>query len=413
MTLQKSKEQLVDLQGKASAIEATAAKEERDLTEAEKADFSAIMNEFDGLLVEIKDIESRSARLASATDYLNAPASMPVAAKQQIPEQKSSKRGTFEDMFDCLRASKWPNEYRAQNMTDAIYGGYLVPEVFVPTMKMIGFEPAIIRPRATVIPAGSPPDAKINIPVLNQGANGEFAGVAVTWVAEGGSKTATTALITELELEPKEVCASMNITDKLLRNAPQSAGMFEGLLRGALTRAEEAAFINGNGVGRPLGVMQTACHITATRTSATSISFADIRGMMGSLIASSWNNAVWIANVSTLPQLIALADAVGNSIYIQGDITKQIPASLFGLPVIFTGLTPTLGSKGDLILADLSYYLIKDGSGPFVAASPHVYWTTNVTVVKIFSNVDGDSWVSDELLLQDGSTLVSPFVVLE
>lgn len=412
MTLQEKKQKLVDLQGKATALDALAAKEQRDLTTAEKSDFAAITNEFDGLLAEVKDDEKRAAFMASSKEYLSGLSSAPVAAAQPIVAPR--KAGiSMEQAFEKIRASKWPDEFRSQSMGDPIYGGYLVPELFDPNMKMIGFEPAIVRPRATVIPAGSPPDAKINIPVLNQGANGEFAGVSVTWVTEGGSKTATTALMTELELEPKEVCASMNVTDKLLRNAPQSAAIFEGLLRGALTRAEESAFINGNGVGRPLGIMQTACHITATRTSASSISFADIRGMMGSLIASSWRNAVWFANVSTLPQLVALADAVGNSIYIQGDITKAIPTTLFGLPVIFTGLTPTLGSKGDLILADCSYYLIKDGAGPFVAASPHVYWTTNTTVIKIFSNTDGDSWVSDELLLADGTTLVSPFVVLK
>jgi len=66
-----------------------------------------------------------------------------------------------------------------------------------------------------------------------------------------------------------------------------------------------------------------------------------------------------------------------------------------------------------LILADLSYYLIKDGSGPFVAASPHVYFTTNKTVIKIFWNVDGQSWLNDPLGLEGSvANTVSPFVVL-
>jgi HK97 family phage major capsid protein len=95
-----------------------------------------------------------------------------------------------------------------------------------------------------------------------------------------------------------------------------------------------------------------------------------------------------------------------------GDITKKVPASLFGLPIVFTGKTPVLGSTGDLMLIDFSYYLIKEGSGPYIASSEHVYFTTNRTVVKCFTMIDGQPWVKTPLTLEDGSTTVSPYVVL-
>ncbi len=200
MTLQEKKTKLVDLQAKATAIDALAANEKRNLTEAEKADFTAINNEFDGLLAEVKDDEKRAAFLASSKEYMSGLAKDPIAKTLQVKTETKSNGISMEMAFNKLRASKWPDEFRAQSMGDPTYGGYLIPELFDSNMKYIGFEPGIIRPRATVIPAGSPPDAKINIPVLNQGANGEFAGVSVTWVTEGGTKTATTAVLTELEL---------------------------------------------------------------------------------------------------------------------------------------------------------------------------------------------------------------------
>jgi HK97 family phage major capsid protein len=409
MTLNAMKEKLVDLQSKATALNALAANENRDLTTTEKSEFNAVMNEFEGMHLEVVETEKRAAFLASSKEYMSGMSQPGKKGETQRAEIKGIDMMTF---FRKVRNFKFPNEYRDMSMGDPTAGGYLIPELFMPGMKMIAAEPGIIRPRASVIPAGSPPDAKINIPVLNQGTNGEFGGVSVSWIAEAGTKAETTAVIAEMELEPKEVAASMVVTDKLLRNAPEVSGIFEGLLRGALTRAEEVAFISGTGVGTPMGIISAACTITATRTSASSISFTDVSGMMGKLLATSWGNAVWIANVSTLPKLLALADAVGNSIFIQGDVTKAIPSTLYGMPVIFTGLNSTLGTKGDLMLVDCAYYLIKDGAGPFVAASPHVHWTTNKTVIKIFSNVDGDSWVSAPLTLADGTTKVSPFVVL-
>lgn len=72
---------------------------------------------------------------------------------------------------------------------------------------------------------------------------------------------------------------------------------------------------------------------------------------------------------------------------------------------------PALGSKGDVVLADWSYYLIKDGSGPFVAASEHVLFQSNKTMIKVFWNVDGAPWLTAPFKEENGYE-VSPFVVL-
>ncbi len=65
-----------------------------------------------------------------------------------------------------------------------------------------------------------------------------------------------------------------------------------------------------------------------------------------------------------------------------------------------------------MLLADWSHYLIKDGSGPFVAASEHVKFTSNKTVIKIFWNVDGAPWLTAPIAEENGYE-VSPFVGLD
>ena len=123
---------------------------------------------------------------------------------------------------------------------------------------------------------------------------------------------------------------------------------------------------------------------------------------------------VWIASQTTLPQLMQLQGGNSENIFIF-NAAAPIPASLLGIPVLFHDRSVALGTVGDLILCDLSYYLIKEGSGPFVATSENVGSTflTGLTTIKITNNVDGKSWLSLPLPLEGStSNTVSPFVVL-
>jgi HK97 family phage major capsid protein len=88
------------------------------------------------------------------------------------------------------------------------------------------------------------------------------------------------------------------------------------------------------------------------------------------------------------------------------------PGTLLGRPAIMSDRNPQLGSLGDLWYGDLSQYLIKDGSGPFVAASEHVLFKQNKTMIKIFWNVDGSHWLTAPFQLENGY-LTSPFVALD
>jgi len=80
-------------------------------------------------------------------------------------------------------------------------GGFAVPTQFKPDMLMIQPEPSIVRDRATVIPAGDPPDGTITMPAFSQGANGVFGGVEVYWIGEGATKPETDGTLEEADPE--------------------------------------------------------------------------------------------------------------------------------------------------------------------------------------------------------------------
>ena len=210
--------------------------------------------------------------------------------------------------------------------------------------------------------------------------------------------------------------AFITVNDTLLRNAPAASAIFSQLLRNAIVRAEDRAFINGDGNGKPLGyaTADNKGRLVVTRAAANKVSTDDIANMMGAFPAEDLGEAIFIAHTTTLPSLIKLQDASGRFIFIQGDLTKGVPSTLMGLPLLLflTGMSAPVGQTGDIALVNLKKYLIKDGSGIYVAMSEHVKFTSNQTVIKAFRNVDGKPWVNAPYILEGGATQVSPYVIL-
>jgi len=404
MTIEQKRALLVTLQQKAVALDSKAKQENRDLTVDEQKEFDSIFNESDSLRAEIVNDEERAAKLAGLNSYLNEP----VTPQQQVPAVEVPSNEAYRSVGEWMNA-----ERRSMSMGNAGSGGIIVPEQFREEILSMGLSKSIVRQRAMVIPAGDPPDAKITIPMLNQGSNGIYAGMDMVWIDEGGTKADTTPKFSSVELEPKELGGSTIITDKLLRNAPALSAWLKSMFESIVTGKEDYQFLRGNGVGCPIGILGCAAEKEIIRTTASAIVFDDIANMLTAFLADSWGKGVWVANQSIIPQLLAITDSAGNSLFIQGDVTKGISSTLFGIPIVFNGKTPVLGSKGDLMLCDMSYYIIKDGSGPYFATSEHVYFTTNKTVVKMFKLVDGAPWVKVPLLLEDATTTVSPFVALK
>lgn len=401
--------------------------EQRALLEAAKAqnrEFTAQEAEtFDALNAKIEAAEKNEERerlvagrertLDQPADPFYRPTIVPGAPSQNNKKLDDGGFSSLGEFIAAVRFGDSKGRIKNMDMGTGANGGFAVPEQFRADLLRISPESAIVRPRAAVIPAGDPPDAKITMPAFTQGADGVFGGVTVGWIGEGGAKPATEGHLEEISLEPKEVAAHTVVTDKLLRNWSAASAFISNLLRGAITAAEDFKFLRGNGVGCPLGVINAPGAVKVVRNTAATIIYADIVAMLAKLMPDSVGKAVWIANQSALPKIMTLQDANGNYIFIQGNATAGVPATLAGIPIRFNGRTPTLGTEGDLMLVDFSYYLIKDGAGPFVAASEHVHFTDNKTVIKAFWNVDGQGWVKNPLTLEDGSTTVSPYVILK
>ncbi len=410
-----------------------------ELTEIEKKDTITEEDEIqtDKLVAEFKDLrdkekkevekeEKRTGRkkdIVGLRDHLKKSIDTPL--KPEIIAGNGE--GEFKNLGEFVRTVRFDetdsrlveSQKRALSFGVDTKGGYLIPVEFIPEIRMVDPAEAIVRPRATVIPAGDIPDQSVEMPALDQTAadgSGIYGGVKVVWVAEGVKKAEADTAFKNIKLDPKEVAAYITLTDKLIRNAPAVTVLITKLFRGAINAAEEEAFFTNALDTRPLGIIPHAGTIAVNRITANRITYGDIVNML--VKSFSTGKYVWIAAKSATAQLMKMkdfeaAESDAPSLIWQPNARGGLPGTILGLPVLFSDLVPALGTKGDLMLAEFSYFLIKDGYGIAIATSEHVHFTENKTVIKAFWNVDSEPWLTAPITLRDAETEVSPFVILD
>jgi HK97 family phage major capsid protein len=250
-------------------------------------------------------------------------------------------------------------------------------------------------------------------------ASTRFGGVLGYWLAEADEKTASKPAFRQVSLELKKVCGLCYATDELLGDA----AVLEEVIRRAFV--EELQFqisdavINGSGAGQPLGILNSGCLVTVPKESgqkAATIVAENVINMYSRLLPGAERNAVWLINKNVLPQLMTMSLAVGT-----GGIPVYMPANalagqpfqtMFGCPVIAIEQAATLGTVGDIILADLSGYALAEKGGIQSAMSIHVRFQFDESCFRFVYRVDGSPVLASALTPYKGSATQSFFVAL-
>ena len=95
-----------------------------------------------------------------------------------------------------------------------------------------------------------------------------------------------------------------------------------------------------------------------------------------------------------------------------GGLSEKPYCTLFGRPVIPLEQCSAAGDVGDIILADISQYLLIDKGGIKAASSVHVRFLYDENVFRFIYRVDGQPIWNKPLTPFKGSATVSPFVTL-
>jgi len=303
---------------------------------------------------------------------------------------------------------------KATGLNEAIpsQGGFLVPqEIATGILQRTWGVGTVLSQFKPITVSGN--SLTINAVDETSRANGSrMGGVVGYWLAEGGTKTASKPKFDQIELKLKKVAALCYATDELLDDATAMESWINNYVPDELRFMVEDALINGDGVGKPLGILSSGALVSAVRTDASEIDALDIGRMWASRYAGV-SDYVWFVNSNIFPQLINLS--VGNMpVYMPpGGLSGAMYGTILGRPVIETEYNPGLGTAGDILLAAPSQYAMITKGGFQAASSIHVQFVTDETAFRFVYRCDGQpGWKSAVTRYKPSTDTVSPFVVL-
>lgn len=298
-------------------------------------------------------------------------------------------------------------------------GGFLIPEVLRAEMLAVALETAIVRSRARVIPMDS---LTVPFPMVDATSNASsvFGGIVAYWTEEAAQLTQSSATFGRVVLTAKKLTCYTEVPNELLSDSGQSfQALIDQIFPEALAWYEDIAFLNGSGVGEPLGVLNagnTAMVTVAAEAGqpSTSIVWENLVNMFARMLPASLNRAVWLVSPNTFPELATMALSVGtggSAVWLNNGVDGP-PATILGRPVIITEKAKPLGQAGDVSFVDFGFYLIGDRQTMTATSSEHYKFGSDVTAYKIVERVDGQPWLPTAITPQNGGPTLSPFVQL-
>lgn len=302
-----------------------------------------------------KEIE-RLERQANIDAELARPTSNPITNQPGAGRSEEPKTGRASDAYrvDMLKALRTNFRQISNVLSEGIDtdGGYLVPEEYDRRLIEGLEEENIFRKLGTTITTSG--ERKINIAGSKP---------AAAWIDEGEELTFGDAKFAQINLDAHKLHVAVKVTEELLYdNAFQLEKYILRQFSKALGNAEEDAFLNGDGVGKPLGIFAETggAEVGVTAASATAITADEIINLVYSLKRPYRKNAKFIMNDQTISLLRKLKD--GNQAYLwQPSVQAGEPDRLFGYEVLTSPYVPTVeAGKPVIAFGDFSYYNIGD-----------------------------------------------------
>lgn len=237
-------------------------------------------------------------------------------------------------------------------------------------------------------------------------------GTIAYWTEEAAAISESEPRLRHVQLMAHKLAAYSLASNEIREDFGQD---LDGIMARAFAKAvgskEEKAFFRGDGVGKPLGILESGALISATRDVALQISVGDLAQMISDFVPDGYSNAAWFISVGALDQIVQLV--THPLTWLRGMRDPWWTPTLLGWPLYIVGCLPALNNAGDILLVDPTYYLIGDYRGGIkIAYSEHYRFANDQVAWRVTKRVDGQPLVENVIYGEDGAATYSPFVAL-
>lgn len=377
-------------------------------------------------------VEAQKVELKEVNDKLEKIEKMP-ALSVQVVEDKVLQKGGFRDFGEfCVNVM---NSTKKGELTDGMKGwqekaagdptlnvninadgAYLIPTEFSTTLLTTGLEKADLVSKCRSFPIGT---NSLKIPYIkgfDHSSGTYYGGIQLYWRKELEQFSGSKPEFGQLQLNLHKLTGLSFSSDEMIDDSPISVGpMIEAMFPEVFAQKSDDFIINGTGTDQPLGILNSSALIEVgaeTGQGATTIVSENIDKMIARAYKSG-GPLVWLINHDCYPQLVRLERAIGTGGAL-ANLFNPNNNTLVGRPVIFTEHCQTLGTVGDIMLVDLTQYLIvtKAGAGLKMSNSMHLKFDFDQQTWRFIFRVDGQMWWRSAITPRYSSDTMSPVVAL-
>ena len=306
---------------------------------------------YDEMEAKVKAYSAEIGRLQEMEEMdkeLSKPMTNAIVTRPMRMDEKPEKKGRARDEYKLAMLNAFRSNFKRvedilQEGVDAD-GGYLVPEEYdsrlIETLK----EENIMRSLATTISTSG--QHKINVAASDP---------AAAWIDEGGALNFGDSKFAQVLLDAHKLHVAIKVTEELLYD---SAFNLESYILSsfgqALANAEEDAFLNGDGTGKPTGIFHKTNGGTFLKD-IPAIKSDDMIDLIHALKRPYRKNASFIMNDKTVSSIRKLKDNNGAYIW-QPSYQQNEPDRILGYPVYTSAFAP----ENAIAFGDYRYYNIGD-----------------------------------------------------
>lgn len=409
---------------------------------ATTAEYEALLKATDAAtdaVAHLASVDAKEAELNATKAELAAVESLEAKAKANATRQpavvlsdNAAERpwGSFGEFLQAVRGAnlstgqmddRLRKQHLASGSNEAVgsEGGFLVGTDMSSEIIKRAYDVGTLASRCNRIPISAASNGvKLNGIDETSRANGSrYGGVQAYWAGEAQTVTATQPKFRKIELELKKLFALWYATEELLADAVALTAVATDAVASELAFKLDDSIFRGTGAGQPRGFFADSGIFVSvakeTSQTAATINATNISKMYARMWAKSIPNATWFMNQDCLNQL-PLMSIANQPIYTPpGGFSVAPFGTLLGRPIQVIEQSETLGTQGDICLADLSQYALAEKGGIQQASSMHVRFLYDEQVFKFTTRVDGRPLWHSSLTPFKGSATQSPFVFLD